>query len=245
MADKDNTAAEDEFDDLPALEEPDLETMEAISASLLSAHIIDSADHTADTVPTQHEPLEETDIIEINAPSNEPASIFCKQAEATKSNDIFANIVSDDSDESDYEDEEQDAVENAFVIEEVSSSNNKDMTNSLETRRPIIEEVHSSKIEDTTAAPSRSTPKSEPSRETLLEPSVPPKNPFLITEVQSTDISDMFSTQDALLSDDVEQMYVGDAHDDDLQVVRPGGGGEEMFFSKLGAMCGENSKPQG
>lgn len=251
----DNDIADDEFADLPPLEEPDqITTMPSFSNDTVGI-----TEEGAD-IPTSYseETPTESNIIEINAPSSEPASIFSKQKETVKSRDIFANIVSDDSEGSDNE---EDAAETSFFIEEVSTLNNEDVGGCTKINKPIIEEVSNSnnKNEENNATinkpnieevhSSSITPQlSEPTRESLPEPdAVPKKNPFLITEVQSSDISDMFSTQDALLCDDVEQMYVGDAHEeaqDSVKMVPPGAGGQD-FLSKLGSVFGDNSRARG
>ena len=223
---------DEEFDDMPALEEPDL-TLESGPAHASEDQQIESES----TSRTQVE--RESEIIELNAPSDEHSSIFGKQKVAKKSGDIFADLVSD-SDASDDEKEEENSNNSnsaePFIIEQSNSSHGIQEVSPVTQSgsKLLIEEVQSSDPKKRTSSPAAKI-------ETLSAPSEPKKNPFLITEVHSSDLSDMFSRQDDLLHDDVEQMYVGDAHEEALRVQPPG---NDDFLSRMGQTINHSSKNQ-
>ena len=212
---------EEEFDDMPALEEPDLTT--------------ESGPSNGQTIPVEVVPevAKETEIIEINAPSSEPSSIFGKQKSEKKSSDIFADLVSESEDE-DEKDQDESTVHEPFLIEQSSSSKcliEEPTAAPKSGNKLLIEEVGGSSP-------------SQPKIEKLNTPSQPKKSPFLITEVHSSDLNDMFCKQDDLLNDDVEQIYVGDAHEEvesNVRVVRPG---NNDFLSRLGQTNPQSSGNQ-
>ncbi|KAL5250535.1 hypothetical protein ACHWQZ_G016317 [Mnemiopsis leidyi] len=219
---QDNVEEDQEFDDMPALEEPDLPSDSGPSNGQALPHT---------TVP---DVANDSEIIEINAPSSEPSSIFGKHKAEKKSSDIFADLVTGSEDE---EDGNEPTVNEPFLIEQSSSS------------KCLIEEVDAPKsgnkllIEEVKSLDSKKGP-TKPKTEKLSPHSQPKKSPFLITEVHSTDISDMFCKQDDLLNDEVEQMYVGDAHEEtesNVRVVRPGDGD---FLSRLGQTTPQSSRNQ-
>ena len=218
---------DEEFDDMPALEETDLTT--------------ESGPSNEQTIPVDIVPevAKEAEIIEINAPSSEPSSIFGKQKSEKKSSDIFADLVSESEDE-DEKDEDVSTVHEPFLIEQSSSSKcliEEPPAAPKSGNKLLIEEVGGS---DTKKV---STP-SKPKKEKLNTPSQPKKSPFLITEVHSSDLNDMFCKQDDLLNDDVEQIYVGDAHEEvesNVRVVRPA---NDDFLSRLGQTNPQSSGNQ-
>lgn len=183
----------EEFDDLPDLEEPDIELVSPGQSS---------------------EPAvkEQSEIIELNAPSATQASIFSGPIATTsnQSSNIFTDLIPDSSDVSDDDEEAEETPSSGFMIEEVSSSAaSKPMISEVNSNLPNIEEL------------------------TVTEPK---KNPFLITECHSSDINDMFCRQDDLLDDEVEKIYVGDAMEEaETATVVPQGDG---FLDRLGKHLG-------
>ena len=225
---------EEEFDDLPALEEPDL-TLEG------SPNLAENQQAMPSPVTDRPEVEKESEIIEVNAPTSEPTSIFGKQKVSKKSSDIFADLVSDSdaSDDENEEEKEKSTSSDHFLIEQSTNSNGIQEVSSptKSGNKLIIEEVDSSD-KKTSSTPSTS---SKPRIETLSSPTEAKKNPFLITEVRSNDISDMFSRQDDIRNDDVEQMYVGDAHEE-AQSVRVAPPGNDDFLSRMGQTIHKNNK---
>jgi hypothetical protein len=224
---------EEEYDDMPALEEPDF-ALDPGSSDVIEEPLSEPCDSIVQPVTK-----EDSEIIEVNVSSGEPSSIFGKQKLTKKSSDIFADLVSD-SDESDNENEnDKDESTEQFIIEQRSSSNNVKEVSATSSRgnKLLIEEIQSPSTKETSTS-------SKPKIETLSAPSHPKKNPFLITEVHSSDISEMFSKQDDLLHDDVEQMYVGDAHDEAQSSVRVQTPGSDSFLSKIGQTIDKNNKNQ-
>lgn len=205
---------EEEFEDMPALEEPHL-AAEVVSPKSIPLDVPQPSTHSEET----------SEIIELTAPS-EPCSIFAKKTGPKKSTDIFSDLVSD-SDGSDDEDVEKPSSPKPFLIaqnkiEEISSS-------SQPRAKLLIEEV------------SNSDPTSGSNPEKLTAPAQSKKNPFLITEVHSSDISDMFFTQSDLLNDDVEQIDVADAHDEVLTVEQPS---NDDFLNRIGQTFNQNNENQ-
>ena len=200
---------DEEFNDLPDLEEPgeDVDTDEVTTGSQEDFVIVEGPEPEPEPELEQEpesepvsSPAEPEEIIEINAPSQERSSIFGtnKVARDTTANDIFGDIVSDHSDNSDAEDEDDTpAPRSSMKIEEISST--------------------------------RSAPKIEE-----LKVTGQPRSRFLIEDVTSTPssggISDMFCTQDSLMSDDVERMVVGEEEEEEPRVRVLG----DSFLSRLG-----------
>ncbi|XP_063686819.1 dynein axonemal assembly factor 1-like isoform X2 [Bolinopsis microptera] len=224
---------EEEFDDLPALEEPDL-TLEG------SSNLTENQQTVSSPVTVQPEVEKQSEIIEVNVPSSEPTSIFGKQKVSKKSSDIFADLVSDSdaSDDENEEDKEKSNSSDHFLIEQSTNSNGIQEVSppTKSGNKLIIEEVESSD-KNTSFTPSTS---SKPRIETLSSPTEAKKNPFLITEVHSNDLSDMFARQDDIRNDDVEQMYVGDAHEE-AQGVRAVPPGNDDFLSRMGQTIQKNN----
>ena len=172
-AEQEGEPAGDLYDDLPDLEEPEQEPEQESEQEPVQEPTQDSTQDSTQEPAEQERvtveadlPSEEPELIVINRDNNRESIFTAKATTAQSSKNIFADIVVDESDN------ETAASNDCFIKQSESQDSN----------RFLIEEVSSSSTSNVT--PSET-----------LEPSRAKKNPFLITEVCSNDISDMFRKQ--------------------------------------------------